>query len=360
MRPPPRNIASRTAFACAAAELTDCARLLDVIPCRALPCETRPWPRLFQHDLTRISASIRRSRTARRRARSTAGGLADIRIAVYEDLAAIEQDWRAFEPQCRRHRFSKLSIGSRPGSAISARATACGRRSSSPMTQAGPCWSLLPLAVCKCGFARELALLGSELCDYNAPLLAPGFSEQVDRARFLALWAEIAQLVQANPRLHYDTDHSDQDAGESRRASKSHAAPRRHDQPERRLSHPSVRRLGNLLHRQALIGDPAARPHQAQETVRDGRDPLCRTGRRRRNAARARHLDDAEGAIVCPHGRRQSVCQARAHRILSRARQRSGAATARAHQPARRRRHPCRGQSRADLSRLLLSLAGEL
>ncbi len=63
----------------------------------------------------------------------------------------------------------------------------------------------MPLAVCSGGFARELAWLGSDLCDYNAPLLAPGISERLDRARFLAVWAEITKLVQANPRLHYDT-----------------------------------------------------------------------------------------------------------------------------------------------------------
>ena len=52
---------------------------------------------------------------------------------------------------------------------------------------------LLPLAVRAAGLARELTWLGSELCDYNAPLLAPAFSARIDRARFLALWQEITQ-----------------------------------------------------------------------------------------------------------------------------------------------------------------------
>ena len=51
----------------------------------------------------------------------------------------------------------------------------------------------------------KLTWLGSELCDYNAPLLATNFSERFDRARFLSLWTDITKLVQANPRLYYDS-----------------------------------------------------------------------------------------------------------------------------------------------------------
>ena len=137
-------------------------------------------------------------------ARAPVAGLGGIRIAVYEDLAAIERDWRAFEQNADGTVFQTFDwlstwqrhIGARNGvwPAIVVAYDA-----------SGAMLALLPLAVCKCGLARELAFLGSELCDYNAPLLALGFSEQVDRARFLALWAEIASLLQANPRLHHDT-----------------------------------------------------------------------------------------------------------------------------------------------------------
>ena len=140
----------------------------------------------------------------RAQARSSAAGLGEIRIAVYEDMAAIEHDWRAFEPQADCTVFQSFDwlstwqrhIGARDGvrPAIVVAYDA-----------GGAILFLLPLAVCTAGLARELAWLGSDLCDYNAPLLAPGISDRFDRARFLALWAEITKLVQTNPRLHHDT-----------------------------------------------------------------------------------------------------------------------------------------------------------
>jgi CelD/BcsL family acetyltransferase involved in cellulose biosynthesis len=133
-----------------------------------------------------------------------AAGFEGICITVYEDLAAIEQDWRAFEQNADGTVFQTFDwlstwqrhIGARNGvwPAIVVAYDA-----------SGAMLALLPLTVCKCGLARELVFLGSELCDYNAPLLAPDFSERVDRARFLALWAEITTLLQGHPRLHHDT-----------------------------------------------------------------------------------------------------------------------------------------------------------
>jgi len=137
-------------------------------------------------------------------ARAPAAGVEAIRIAVYEDLAAIEQPWRAFEQNADGTVFQTFDwlstwqrhIGARNGvwPAVVVAYDA-----------SGAMLALLPLSVCKCGLAREIAFLGSEFCDYNAPLLAPGFSERVDRSRFLALWAEITSLLQAHPRLHHDT-----------------------------------------------------------------------------------------------------------------------------------------------------------
>ena len=41
---------------------------------------------------------------------------------------------------------------------------------------------MLPLAVAKRGYGRELTFLGSDLCDYNAPLLAPDFARVMPQA----------------------------------------------------------------------------------------------------------------------------------------------------------------------------------
>jgi CelD/BcsL family acetyltransferase involved in cellulose biosynthesis len=138
----------------------------------------------------------------RAQARSPAA-LGDIRITVHEDLSAIEQDWRAFEPQAdctvfqsfdwlaTWQRLIGVCNGVRPAIVVA-------------RDGAGTILFLLPLAVRPAGFARELTWLGSELCDYNAPLLAATFSTRIDAKRFMALWENIARCLQDNPRLRYD------------------------------------------------------------------------------------------------------------------------------------------------------------
>jgi CelD/BcsL family acetyltransferase involved in cellulose biosynthesis len=118
-------------------------------------------------------------------------------------LSAIEQDWRAFEPHAdctvfqnfdwlaTWQRLIGVRNGVRPAIVVGHDGT-------------GTILFLLPLAVRSAGFARELTWLGSELCDYNAPLLAATFSARIDAKCFMALWATIAHGLQDNPRLHYD------------------------------------------------------------------------------------------------------------------------------------------------------------
>lgn len=136
-------------------------------------------------------------------ARLPAAAPGDIRLAVYEDMSAIEQDWRAFEAhadgtafQCfdwlaNWQRYIGDRAGVRPAIVVGS-------------DSAGAILFLLPLSVCSAGFARELTWRGSDLCDYNAPLFGPAFAERVDRARFASLWSDITQCLQSNPRLQYD------------------------------------------------------------------------------------------------------------------------------------------------------------
>jgi CelD/BcsL family acetyltransferase involved in cellulose biosynthesis len=134
---------------------------------------------------------------------SPAAASGDIRLDVYEDLSAIERDWRAFEAHSDGTVFQSFDwlaswqrhIGVRNGVRP---AIVVGSDS------AGAILFLLPLSVRSAGLAHVLAWLGSELCDYNTPLLAPAFAERFDRARFLSLWANITQCLQGNPRLRYD------------------------------------------------------------------------------------------------------------------------------------------------------------
>lgn len=139
----------------------------------------------------------------RAQALSPAAVPGDIRIDVYEDLAAIERDWRAFEPHADCTVFQNFDwlatwqrhIGERNGVTPAIVVVRDG---------AGTILILLPLALRAVGFARELTWLGSELCDYNAPLLAANISARIDAKRFMALWGDIARCLQARPRLRYD------------------------------------------------------------------------------------------------------------------------------------------------------------
>ena len=54
------------------------------------------------------------------------------------------------------------------------------------------------------GASRRLCWLGQDQCDYNAPLLAPDFSQRVAPDRFLAAWQELRRLIQSDPRLRHD------------------------------------------------------------------------------------------------------------------------------------------------------------
>jgi CelD/BcsL family acetyltransferase involved in cellulose biosynthesis len=126
----------------------------------------------------------------------------DIQLSVHEDLSAVERDWRDFERRADGTVFQSFDwlatwqrhigtlTGVRPAIVV-------GR-------DGGGIVFMLPLATRAVGFARELSWLGSDLCDYNAPLLAPGFSERFDVAGFTALWAGIADCLQGNARHHYD------------------------------------------------------------------------------------------------------------------------------------------------------------
>src|SRR5262245_28137670 len=98
---------------------------------------------------------------------------ATIALAVHDDLAAVEQDWRAFERTADCTVFQSFDwldawyrhIG-RPSGVIPA--IVVGRCADGEML------FVLPLAIAP-GTVLRLVFLGRELCDYNAPMLAPDF-----------------------------------------------------------------------------------------------------------------------------------------------------------------------------------------
>ena len=94
-----------------------------------------------------------------------------VSLSLHHDLAAIEQEWRAFEQtaDCTPFQtFDWLSAWQRHIGTLN-RATPAiviARRGDDIVM-------LLPLAVQRGALTRRLTFLGQELCDYNVPLLAP-------------------------------------------------------------------------------------------------------------------------------------------------------------------------------------------
>jgi len=127
----------------------------------------------------------------------------DLTLSIHKNLAVAESEWRRFEQvaECTPFQtFEWLSlwqrhVGLREGVVP---AIAVGRFAD------GNTAFILPLAVEPHRSARRLCWLGQELCDYNAPLLARDFSQRVTRDRFLAIWRELRERMQADPELRHD------------------------------------------------------------------------------------------------------------------------------------------------------------
>jgi CelD/BcsL family acetyltransferase involved in cellulose biosynthesis len=123
-------------------------------------------------------------------------------LAIYDDLDVVETDWRRFERSADCTVFQAFDwlalwqrhIGRRQDATP---AIVVGRRAD------GEPLFLIPLAVVP-GIARRLIFLGCDLCDYNAPLLAPEFSAQVAPDQFRDLWQDICRLLQLRPQHRHD------------------------------------------------------------------------------------------------------------------------------------------------------------
>lgn len=136
-------------------------------------------------------------------ARHVASAPAPITLSVHQDLAEIAADWRAFAEIADGTVFQTYEwldtwqrhVGTlgdvRPAVVI-------GRAAD------GAILFLLPLATRPAAFTRELVFLGTELCDYNGPLLAPDFVAAVPAGRFVVLWQAILAQLRAHPRLAFD------------------------------------------------------------------------------------------------------------------------------------------------------------
>jgi CelD/BcsL family acetyltransferase involved in cellulose biosynthesis len=125
-----------------------------------------------------------------------------IALDVYSDLAAVERLWRAFEADADCTAFQTFDW-------LSAWQRHIGSRSASTpaivvaQDKTAATLLVLPLAV-TAGFVRELTWLGSNLCDYNAPLLARDFAQRITPDEFVSLWEASLALIRNSPHWRFD------------------------------------------------------------------------------------------------------------------------------------------------------------
>lgn len=154
----------------------------------------------------RLDASLDlevRADTDHTRTKAVMPSTADLRLDIYEDLSKVEREWRAFEQEAdctvfqtfdwlaTWYRHIGIHSDVRPAIVI-------GRDAS------GAIQFLLPFALRNIGVARELTWLGSELCDCNAPLLAPNFSRASPPAHAAARLQQVLSRLRKHPQLAYD------------------------------------------------------------------------------------------------------------------------------------------------------------
>jgi CelD/BcsL family acetyltransferase involved in cellulose biosynthesis len=127
----------------------------------------------------------------------------NIQLSIVTNLAAAEPEWRALQDPAgctvfqtyewlsawHRHVGSRMAV------------TPCiviGR------DVANRALFILPLAVQAAAIARELTWFASDLCDYNAPVLAPDFADRLDPVSFTRVWTRIIKLLQADALTRHD------------------------------------------------------------------------------------------------------------------------------------------------------------
>ncbi len=130
----------------------------------------------------------------------------DIRLSLHGELDAIKAEWLAFEKNADCTVFQSFGWLSNWQKNIGARTGV------KPVVVAGhdadgTLLFLLPLAIDNSGLVRRLTWLGSQLGDYNAPLLAADFHRRIDARRFQQLWRDVTTRLQSHPDFRYDLVH---------------------------------------------------------------------------------------------------------------------------------------------------------
>jgi CelD/BcsL family acetyltransferase involved in cellulose biosynthesis len=127
----------------------------------------------------------------------------DIELTVHYELASAEAVWRELQAQNQCTVFQTFEWLSAWQRQVGARTGVTPCIVVARDEQGRPVF-VLPLAIQQAGFARELTWFGSDLCDYNAPLLSADSAARLDTAAFMLLWPRIVAELQADPRSRHD------------------------------------------------------------------------------------------------------------------------------------------------------------
>ncbi|MCK9916180.1 GNAT family N-acetyltransferase [Microbacteriaceae bacterium K1510] len=146
---------------------------------------------------------VRSSSVGKRVVPSHGDSRADIHLELFNDMSAVEPVWRAFE-QCADftvfQRFDWLS----EWHAHVGRHRQCRPVIVLARDEHGKLLTLLPLAIERERMLRRLTWFGSDLCDYNAPMLTTNFNHRVPPDRFKYLWRQIVAAVREAPQHRFD------------------------------------------------------------------------------------------------------------------------------------------------------------
>jgi CelD/BcsL family acetyltransferase involved in cellulose biosynthesis len=114
-------------------------------------------------------------------------------LSLHDDLASVENDWRAFEERADCTVFQTFDWLSTWHRHIGVRergkpVIVIGRHQ-------GAILFVMPFAFDPA--SRKIGWLGTSLCNYNGPLLARDFSQRVSPSQFLQIWGQVRRLLRS-------------------------------------------------------------------------------------------------------------------------------------------------------------------
>ena len=124
-------------------------------------------------------------------------------ITVHDDLAAVAATWRRLEADADCTAFQTYEWVSAWQTHVGA-LTATVPAIVTGETGDGRPLFLFALAIESARGLKRLTWLASDVCDYNAPLLARDFAATLDGERFRTLWRGILDRLADDPRFHFD------------------------------------------------------------------------------------------------------------------------------------------------------------